>query len=380
MFKAFTIFLGILYFSDAARVLERNSQDHVLILLITLIFFLGISFNQRIFSRFYLEQLLLWTGLLFVIPVIISGFNCSLEVNGFLWFAQRIIVGLIIITGLSFVLTTIDYYFLVTGVAIISGIGVFWSVIDFRSFELYFLSKFNVDFGGLNPIGGGFQVNRNGAAYILVTCQAIFSLLAKDDKRFNNFFIHLFVVTAVAVTASRSGILLSTMMFLVILTARKTKGLLAIVTVVILFFISGFQAKDIAIYHRLTENKTEATESSNARLKGARIAIDDIFENFLFGKDTFDQARTNIVQSHNVYIYLMQHTGILGSVLSLALFLFITRRWKSLEKHRGFINVFFVLAIIGLFDHLLLLSKYFLLVVLFPLIQFNAKESLTRYT
>jgi hypothetical protein len=385
--------------TSAGLLINQSGQD--LVLITSLILFASIlksiitNRNQAINKAALLNFAFVIT-IIFILPSLSFFFNSpDLSSDYIFWLKRTLLVLFIVLLGcFSSVVSPYSIRIIVVVVFIFNCVGVITSFFVPELFTLFIDADDPMLEKGLNPMGGGFFLNPNGAALSVVfSYLALFYIRYSIDRTWFVLFSFLFVVT-LSITGSRGGFLCGVL--ILVLSAKELtnfvkldfKGFVILVaalsaTIGIMMNLTG--GESLGGFSRIVEFNNEGNLASNdSRLNALVSSLNLAFDAPFIGVGFGLRNKLLDTQPHNMYAAYAVDIGIVG-LLAFPVFIIILT--KKIFCGRGKINyrvTVFAILLMGLFDHEIIYSKQFayLLFVAFAVSKFGmnrSRESLKFY-
>jgi O-Antigen ligase len=339
----------------------------------------------------------LWVASFIVIlifPTIgfLANFESSQSADYLFWFKRAaLIIAIMSIGHIGLVLKSNHIFVTVHVIYFITICAVAASIFFPAEFISYIDENDPMLLAGLNPVGGGFQLNPNGSAFALI-CGYLCILgvrlgSGQTHKGIWTIVIDASVIIATAATSSRSGFICASIIVGAVFVSNIKKSrniaqsLTAIATIIVAttLVLSTEILQDFSNLERIFNTKHEgAIESNEARLSALRDSVTIIGQSPLIGVGPVLRQYVLHVQPHNMYIsYAIDAGLILGMSYPLyLLYLYVSLRHYLLSSFLPAL-VAGTLVTVSFFDHQLIYSKQFayLYLVLIYLCRINLTQS-----
>lgn len=205
---------------------------------------------------------------------------------------------------------------------------------------------------GLDRLGGAPHdvVNSNQLAWVIATVAPfLFFLLWQGGKVGKLLFLSVapFLVWCLLLTGSRSGLLclMFTILVMIFISERKARNFAVAMTILVpaAAFFSGLLSSDMQTrYLSLLESDVAGADTARGRINASIKQLSSLSNNPLFGNGLGTSRETNwnvlgasAQPSHNLYIEVLQETGIVGFILFM---MYIAAIVKSLREAKRILD------------------------------------------
>ena len=307
----------------------------------------------------------------FILPTFFFFINSPELIGDYVFWLKRtlLVIFLISIGYVSSVLSINSVRRVALIVFLINCMGV---IVSFFAPEL-FLLLIDMDDPmlekGLNPMGGGFFLNPNGAALSVIFSFLAIVYVKRSIGRYKFVFLTSIFLLTLAIAGSRGGFLCG---FILILFLLKNFGIFGILKsrrfFIVLFILPAaaivlmnfIDIESIGGFTRIVDINNEGNLASNdSRWNALAASIRLAFENPVLGSGFGLRNILLDTQPHNMYAAYAVDIGIIGFI---ALPIFITLLTKSIiakNSRFNFMITAFAILFMSLFDHEIIYSKQF---------------------
>jgi hypothetical protein len=360
--------------TSAALLISWSGQD--LVLIIALILSVGmirsiiLNSADAVKKRVVLNITILAT-LVFILPSFSFFFNSPGLLGEYVFWLKRALLVLFYASlgCFYFIVSPTSLRFVVVAVFLINCIGVVASYFAPELFLLFIDANDPMLEKGLNPIGGGFFLNPNGAALAVVfSYLGLLYVRHLIDKNWILFFSLFFILT-LAITGSRGGFLCG--IFILALSFKELlkfiefdfKGLLVFVAAlsfVTWALISLVDGESLAGFSRIVDVNNEGNLASNdSRLRALVSSLSLAIESPVIGSGFALRNKLLDTQPHNMYAAYAVDIGIIGILaFPLSIIFLIKNTFYGQDGFNSRVTIF-ALLFMGLFDHEIIYSKQF---------------------